>query len=127
MQCARCSTGNPDVAQFCLRCGAALRGPDAADRRRGHAYVVQPGEGVHQFALVSTVMPHTNRRVADHYRWAFLVGAAIVLVFSMAGLLSAAVLGAAFLVPVVYVLYLYDVNLWEDSPLPVVLILFLFT
>jgi uncharacterized paraquat-inducible protein A len=127
MQCARCSTGNPDAAQYCHRCGAALRGPDAADRRRGQAYAVQPGEGVHQFALVSTVMPHTNRRVADHYRWAFLAGAAIVLVFSMAGLLAAAVLGAAFLVPVVYVLYLYDVNLWEDSPLPVVLVLFLFT
>jgi hypothetical protein len=127
MQCARCGSGNPDVAQYCYRCGAALRGSDAADRRRSQSYAVQPGEGVHQLALVSTVMPHTNRRAADHYRWAFAVGVAIVLVFSIAGLLSAAVLAAAFLVPVVYLVYLYDVNLWEDSPLPVVLVLFLFT
>jgi len=127
MQCVRCKSDNPDVAVFCFRCGTVLRGADSADRRRRHAYAIQPGEGVHQFALVSTIMPHTNRRAADHYRWALLAGAAIVLLFTVAGLLPAAIVGAAFLVPVVYVVYLYDVNLWEDTPLPVVLALFLLT
>ena len=30
-----------------------------------------------------------------------------------------AVLVAAFAVPIVYIVYMYDVNLWEDEPLPV--------
>jgi hypothetical protein len=127
MTCPRCRAENPEVARFCYRCGQALRGVDASARGRSGSYAIQPGEGVHQVALISTIMPHTNQRVADHYRWALLLGAAIVLLFTVTGLLSAAIVGAAFLVPVTYLTYIYDVNLWEDSPLPVVLSLFLFT
>ena len=32
------------------------------------------------------------------------------------GALPIAVLVAAFAVPIVYIVYLYDVNLWEDEP-----------
>ena len=31
---------------------------------------------------------------------------------------------AALAIPVVYVVYLYDVNLWEDEPIPVVALAF---
>ena len=40
------------------------------------------------------------------------------------GALPIAVLVAAFAIPVVYIVYLYDVNLWEDEPVPVTALAF---
>lgn len=127
MQCPQCATQNPEVASYCYRCGQALRGADSSRHGRGGAYAIQAAESVTQFAILSTILPHTNRRTADNYRWALLVTAVIVLVFAVLGVLPAAVVAAAFLIPVTYLIYLYDVNLWEDTPLPVVVALFVLT
>jgi hypothetical protein len=81
---------------------------------------VQPTENVVQLALVSTVMPHTNRVSGNRYRWALAIAVVIVAVFTLTGLLSAAIVSAAFAVPIMYLLYLYDLNVWEDTPGPVV-------
>lgn len=118
MQCPRCSSSNIDVASFCHKCGTPLR------PGRVKTYAVMPGEGVNQFALISTVMPHTNREVADNYRWAMIVSGALVLGATALGLLPVAIAAAAFLVPVAYLVYIYDVNLWEDTPASVVGLLF---
>ncbi|MDQ3991897.1 MAG: PrsW family glutamic-type intramembrane protease, partial [Actinomycetota bacterium] len=80
-----------------------------------------------QLAMISTIMPHTNRQAADNYRWALLATAALVLIATLAGLIPVAILAAAFLVPVTYLVYIYDVNLWEDQPVSVIAGLFLFT
>ena len=73
-----------------------------------------------QLALVSTVMPHTNRVTGNRYRWALAIAVVIVAVFTLTGILSAAILAAALSVPLVYLLYIYDLNVWEDTPGPVV-------
>ena len=73
-----------------------------------------------QLALVSTVMPHTNRVTGNRYRWALAIAVVIVAVFTLVGILSAAILAAALSVPLVYLLYIYDLNVWEDTPGPVV-------
>jgi hypothetical protein len=78
-------------------------------------------------AIISTIMPHTNRDAADNYRWAFLITAFMVIVFNLAGILPAAIVAGAFLIPVTYLVYIYDVNLWEEAPIPVIGALFLFT
>jgi hypothetical protein len=123
MDCVRCGGVNPDVARYCYRCGT--------DPRRGERantdYVVQPGEHLRQLAVVSTLMPHANREVADEFRWALAIGSVITLGFALTGLMAGAVVAAAVLVPVAYLVYIYDVNLWEDAPVPVVLGLFAFT
>ena len=127
MQCPECQRDNPEVAHYCFACGHALRRSDASKHGRNHSYAVQSSEGVGQLALISTIMPHTSRKTADNYRWALLISGLLVLVFNMVGLLSAAILAAAFVVPVTYIIYLYDVNLWEETPVPVIAALFLFT
>ncbi|HXY92717.1 MAG TPA: zinc ribbon domain-containing protein [Acidimicrobiia bacterium] len=81
---------------------------------------MQPTENVVQLALVSTVMPHTNRVTGNRYRWALAIAVVIVAVFTLTGLLPAAIVSAAFAVPIVYLLYLYDLNVWEDTPGPFV-------
>lgn len=127
MQCPECSTTNPEVAQFCYRCGHALKRADSSKHGRNNSYVVQSSEGVNQFALISTIMPHTNRETADNYRWAMLISSLLVVGATALGVLSIAVAAAAFLIPIAYLVYIYDVNLWEDAPVPVVAGLFLAT
>ena len=124
MPCPTCSTENPEVALYCYRCGTPLRG--SASTRDG-AYAVQSSEGVNQFALVSTILPHTNRETADNYRWAMIISAALIVAATGFGLLPIAVAAAAFMIPIVYLVYIYDVNMWEDAPVPVVAGLFLGT
>jgi hypothetical protein len=122
--CPTCSTANPDVAFFCHKCGTSLKGSAS---NRASSYAVQSSEGVNQFALISTIMPATNRETADNYRWAMIVSAVLIIGATALGLLPIAVAAAAFLIPVTYLVYIYDVNLWEDAPAPVVVGLFLVT
>jgi hypothetical protein len=122
--CPTCTTDNPEVAFFCHKCGTSLKG--SASTRAG-SYAVQSSEGVNQFALISTIMPATNRETADNYRWAMIVSAVLIIGATALGLLPIAVAAAAFLIPVSYLVYIYDVNLWEDAPAPVVVGLFLVT
>jgi hypothetical protein len=77
--------------------------------------VIQPAERVADLALISSLMPHANRRAAGHYRWALILGTAVVLVFLAIGLVPAAVAGGAVLVPALYVTYLADARLWRDD------------
>jgi hypothetical protein len=122
--CPTCSSANPEVASYCHRCGTSLR---VGDAKRSGAYAVQSAEGVTQFALISTVMPHTSRRSADNYRWAMIISGVLILGATVLGLLPIAVAAAAFLVPLAYLVYIDDVNLWEEAPVPVVVGLFLAT
>lgn len=123
MECSRCHATNPDVARFCFRCGAPL----GAAAATGRSFAVQSTEGVTQFALISTVMPHANRRSADAYRWGLFAAAAIVLVLTILGYLSIAILAASVAIPVAYLVYIYDVNPWEDAPISIVVGMFLVT
>ena len=124
MPCPTCATENPEVALFCYRCGTSLRG--SASTRTG-SYAVQSSEGVNQFALISTIMPHTNRETADNYRWAMIFSAVLIIGATALGLLPIAIASAAFLIPIVYLVYIYDVNLFEDAPVLVVAGLFVAT
>lgn len=124
MPCPTCSTASPEVALYCYRCGTPLRG--GASTRTG-SYAVQSSEGVNQFALISTIMPHSNRETADSYRWAMIISAVLIIAATGLGLLPIAVAAAAFLIPVAYLVYIYDVNMWEDAPVPVVAGLFVGT
>ena len=117
MVCKRCHESLPDVSIYCSKCGSPTQEGRSARR---DAYAVQPTENVVQLALVSTVMPHTNRVTGNRYRWALAIAVVIVAVFTLTGILSAAILAAAFSVPLVYLLYIYDLNVWEDTPAPVV-------
>lgn len=130
MKCPTCSSDNPEVAIYCHRCGASLRAGATggkAGSSRSSSYAVQSAEGVTQLALVSTIMPHTSRRSADNYRWAMVLSGILIIAATALGLLPIAIAAAAFLVPLAYLIYIYDVNLWEEAPAAVVVGLFLAT
>lgn len=116
LTCSTCSTRNPASARFCSSCGGSLSGSS-----RGRGFAAAPNESVASFALVSTVMPYASARSARTYKLALLIGLAIPVVAVLFGQPSFALVTAAFVVPVVFTIYLYDVNMWEDQPVPVVL------
>ncbi|GAA3708829.1 hypothetical protein GCM10022204_28710 [Microlunatus aurantiacus] len=116
MNCPRCHAELPDVAHFCHVCGQDVRSDDLTRRR---SFAAKPDEPVASFALVSTIMPRGAGERPQTYRLALTIALVVALVAAIFGALPIAILVAAFAIPIVYIAYLYDVNLWEDEPLPV--------
>ena len=116
MNCPRCHAELPDVAHFCHVCGQDVRSDDLTRRR---SFAAKPDEPVASFALVSTIMPRGAGQRPQTYRIALTIAMAVALIAAIFGALPIAILVAAFAIPIVYIVYLYDVNLWEDEPIPV--------
>jgi RsiW-degrading membrane proteinase PrsW (M82 family) len=121
MTCSRCTTELPTGAAFCHACGADVARSDERGGGRGHTFAAQPGQPVFSFDIVSSLMPLAHDKAPQTYRTALMAGVAVVTLFALFGWLPSAFVAAALLVPVVYLVYLYDVNEWEDQPVPVVL------
>ena len=124
LECPRCRTELPEVAHFCHVCGQDQRSTDPARRR---SFAAKPDEPVASFALISSIMPRGAGRRPQTYRIAFTIALIVALIAAIFGAMPIAVLVAAFAVPVVYIVYIYDVNLWEDEPLIVTGLAFLLT
>jgi hypothetical protein len=77
---------------------------------------MQPSEHVAQLALLSTLLPHSNRGVANEYRWALVAGGAVAMLLAALGLVAPAVMVGAFLIPATYLVFAHDVDLWEERP-----------
>lgn len=124
MECPRCKSDVPEVSHYCHHCGSDLLSGDSG---RAKAYAAKPDEPVASFRLVSTIMPYGAGQRPSTYRLALGIALVITAVAAVLGALPIAIMVAAFALPIVYILYLYDVNLWEDEPVPVVAIAFLVT
>jgi hypothetical protein len=108
----------PAGARFHPATGAELGGPAGA-RRKG--YALQPGEPVASFNIVTSLMPLASGSSPQTYRWALGLGILIPVIAGALGFLAFAFVAAALVVPATYVVYMYDVNQWEDQPIGVVL------
>jgi hypothetical protein len=64
-------------------------------------------------------MPRGSGQNPQTYRLAFTIALVVALIAAIFGAMPIAVLVAAFAIPIVYIVYIYDVNLWEDEPIPV--------
>lgn len=117
MRCDHCSNDVPDGV-FCTRCGAhqGTTGEAGNARTRTHRYAAHPAEHVVQPSLFTTLFPHLGAHKIHEFRWAFAVGLAGILVLYATGLISAAILVAIFLVPVLYLIYLYEAQVYRDEP-----------
>ncbi len=117
MRCDHCANDVPDGV-FCTRCGAhqGTTGELRGARSREHNYAAHPSEHVVQPSVFTTLFPHLGRQKVHEFRWAFAVGIAGVVVLYGAGLIAAAILVAIFLVPVLYLIYLYEAQVYRDEP-----------
>lgn len=117
MRCDHCSHDVPDGV-FCTRCGAhhGTTGEFGDPKKREHRYAAHPGEHVAQPSMFTTLFPHLGHHKIHEFRWAFIAGLAGILVLYLAGLITAAILASAFLIPVLYLIYLYEAQVYRDEP-----------
>lgn len=117
MRCDHCAQEVPDGV-FCTRCGAhqGTTNESGDAKSREHRYAAHPGEHVAYPGVFTTLFPHLGHHKIHEFRWAFLAGLAGVLVLYVAGLITAAILVSAFLVPVLYLIYLYEAQVYRDEP-----------
>jgi len=117
VRCDHCANDVPDGV-FCTRCGAhqGTTGELSKAKTRSHRYAAHPAEHVVQPSIFTTIFPHLGHQKVHEFRWAFLVGLAGILILYATGLIPAAILVAIFLVPVLYLIYLYEAQVYRDEP-----------
>ena len=117
MRCDHCANDVPDGV-FCTRCGAhqGTTGEVVNPKTRPHRYAAHPSEHVVQPSVFTTIFPHLGHQKIHEFRWAFAVGLGGILVLYVAGLITGAILVATFLVPVLYLIYLYESQVYRDEP-----------
>jgi RsiW-degrading membrane proteinase PrsW (M82 family) len=69
--------------------------------------------------VISTLLPHLPSPRIHEFRWALLGGIVAVIVLVLAGAVVPAILTAAVLVPVLYLVYLYEAQVYRDEPIRV--------
>jgi hypothetical protein len=116
--CSQCGNQVPRL-NFCIRCGDPLADEYAAesvreDRRR---FAAAPDERVNSIAFISTFFPQLPRADMRSFRLAFAAGVAIIVALALLGYFPIALATAAVLVPLLMVLYLWVVDIYEDEPL----------
>jgi ribosomal protein L32 len=110
--CPNCESQVP-AGEYCGQCGAHLR---TADPARRHAFAAMPNERVVNFNPVSTLFPHLPHRRGGPFRWALIAGVLLVIVMAALHLFAPATVAAAVLLPALYLLYLYEVEVYADEP-----------
>src|SRR6188508_114074 len=115
--CNQCGNEVPRM-EFCIRCGNPL-----SDEYNAEASMVQrtrfaaaPEESANAIALYSTLFPQLPRTQMGSFRIALIVGTAIVVGLALLGFFPVALVAAAVLVPLLMVLYLWVVDIYEDEP-----------
>jgi hypothetical protein len=117
VRCDHCAHDVPDGV-FCTRCGAhqGTTGELGDAKLREHRYAAHPAEHVVQPSMFTTLFPHLGQHKIHEFRWAFVVGLAGIVVLYISGLITAAILVAIFLVPLLYLIYLYEAQVYRDEP-----------
>jgi RsiW-degrading membrane proteinase PrsW (M82 family) len=115
--CPYCDHEVPTGA-FCGNCGAHLL--DEGGRSRLHHFAASPTEHVFRMAVITTFFPHLPRRHAHLFRETFIVGILIVILLSSLRLYAPALIAAVVLLPVLYLLYFYEVEVWKGHQLLVI-------
>jgi RNA polymerase subunit RPABC4/transcription elongation factor Spt4 len=110
--CPHCERVVP-VGDFCGHCGAHL---STASTTRRHAFAAVPSESVAHLSIITTLFPHLPHRRGGAFQWALLAGAGAVLVLAALHLFAPATIAAVCLLPVLYLLYLYEVEVYESEP-----------
>ncbi|HEX7264572.1 MAG TPA: PrsW family glutamic-type intramembrane protease [Candidatus Dormibacteraeota bacterium] len=110
--CPHCGSMVP-VGEFCGHCGAHL--PRANPLRR-YAYAAVPSEPVVHLSIVSTLFPHLPHRRGGAFRWALLAGGVLVNLLAAFHLFTPATIAAVLVLPVLYLLYIYEVEVYDTEP-----------
>jgi RsiW-degrading membrane proteinase PrsW (M82 family) len=110
--CPHCGHLVP-AGDFCGHCGAHLT---AGSANRMHSFAAMPNEAVARVAIISTLLPHLPHRRGRPFRLALIAGAAAVILLAAFHLFASATVAATLVLPVLYLIYLYEVEVYENEP-----------
>jgi hypothetical protein len=105
-----------------VRCGAHLGaepGTAAPSRQRG-AFAAAPHQRLSAPWVISSLFPQLPRHSLIGFRVSLGFGGALVLVLGVLRILPVALIGAAVLLPLLTLLYLREVDIYEDDPMRVI-------
>jgi hypothetical protein len=121
IKCNQCGNEVPRL-KFCIRCGDPLTDEYNAEsvREERRRFAAAPDERLNAVALVSTLFPQLPRAEMRTFRLAFAVGVAIIVGLALLGFYPIALASSAVLVPLLFVIYLWDVDIYEDEPIWVI-------
>lgn len=116
IKCPRCEYEVP-ATPYCVRCGEWLIDDLSTHPSGRRGFTAAPNESRFSPRLISTIFPQLPRADMDSFRASLALGAAAIIVLAIFRLFPLALVGAAMLVPLLVILYLWDVDLYEDEPL----------
>jgi rRNA maturation endonuclease Nob1 len=114
VECPYCGVVVPD-AGFCGACGAHLTADGFRGSQRLHSYAAFPDEPVLRVSQVSTLFPHLSHRAKAPFRAGLGAIIALLVVFAIAGTAAPLMAVCALGVPLLFVLYLFEVDPYEGS------------
>lgn len=116
-KCPNCEYEVPAL-NYCVRCGERLEDDYARHPRGGRGFAAAPNEP--RFApRLSTLFPQLPRTEMETFQAAAGLGTAAIVVLALFKLFPLALVVAAVLTPLLLILYLWEVDLYEDEPLNV--------
>jgi hypothetical protein len=124
LACEQCHHEVPAL-DFCVRCGDPLlverqrAGATALGHRRGGQFAAVPEESAYGIHL-STLFPQLPRGDMATFQLVFAIGVGAIVALAIVGLYPVAFAAALVLVPLMMVLYMWDVDVYEDEPLRVI-------
>ena len=112
--CPYCGCTVPD-ARYCGACGTDLLVTGHRAHQRLRAYAAFPDEPVNHLSVVSTLAPQLPRRVRPSFRVAFAVVEALLLLFCFTGAAAPLIGVCALGLPLLFILYLFEVDPYEGT------------
>lgn len=114
IECASCSVVVPD-ARFCGACGASLKHGGLRASQRFHAYTASPDEPVFRLSVVTSLFPQLSNRAKAPFRLALAIIVTLLVTFALAGTAAPLIALCGLGVPLLFLLYLWEVDPYEGS------------
>ena len=120
MTCPQCG-GEVPATPFCVRCGYPFDEDAVPTRRSGRRqFAAAPGERAWSLHVVSSLFPQLPDADMTYFGIALALGLSTIVGLALGGLFPVALTVAAALMPLLVLLYLYAVDVYEDESLLVV-------
>ena len=108
--CPHCGTTVPD-APFCGSCGAHLaHGRPGGAARRAHSYAAFPDESMARMSVVSSLFPQLSGHSRGPFRVAFGLAVVILVIVAVAGLQAPVIAVSALAVPLLFLVYVFEID-----------------
>jgi RsiW-degrading membrane proteinase PrsW (M82 family) len=125
-ECPHCGVETP-IAHFCGACGAHLAGEGNTATNRGHSYAAFPEESVLRLGVTTSLFPHLSHGSKVVFRAAVGIITVLLVALALAGVQAPVIAVAAFGIPILFVLYVVEIDESSDSSYlwPVTVLLFI--